>query len=222
MSHFNVAVTIAVCALIFLTGCTSEADRWKDTESVNTISAYQQFLSEHSDGAHAWEARDRIEQLRMASLTVEVVSTELTSEPQPLPATEFLEFGVNIKGQSASLEALPPKVKMMVPPQGFSALIVKLMLQNKGTEIVTVSSDDVVIVDANDKVYRGRYGARNPDDGSPLWWYSHSSLALSFNISPSGNDSMALLFTVPDESIEHLQIRFGKTGDLRPLRMGNN
>jgi len=64
MSRFNIASRIVLCILFFFTGCASEVTRWKDAESANTIPAYEHFLSQYPNGAHASEAKSRLECLR--------------------------------------------------------------------------------------------------------------------------------------------------------------
>lgn len=44
-------------------GCATMQSRWKDTEAINTISAYEEFLRRYPQGTLANEARSRIEKL---------------------------------------------------------------------------------------------------------------------------------------------------------------
>jgi hypothetical protein len=64
MDRVKAAGRTAVCILVFCTGCASEAGRWREAESANTTSAYEQFLRQYPDGTHASEAGTRLKCLR--------------------------------------------------------------------------------------------------------------------------------------------------------------
>lgn len=48
---------------LFFGGCATMQSRWKDTETINTISTYEEFLRQYPQGTLANKARSRIENL---------------------------------------------------------------------------------------------------------------------------------------------------------------
>ena len=60
-------ITRAIYPLIvtaaILAACSSAESDWKKADSQNTTAAYQDFLTQHPNDAHAQDARDRIKKL---------------------------------------------------------------------------------------------------------------------------------------------------------------
>ena len=63
MKHIFNQSLLSLIVLILISGCATMNSRWRDTSSVNSIAAYQDFLRRYPKGALADEARSRIEKL---------------------------------------------------------------------------------------------------------------------------------------------------------------
>jgi outer membrane protein assembly factor BamD (BamD/ComL family) len=57
------AIYPLIAAAVVLAACSSAESDWKKADSQNTAAAYQDFLTQHPNDAHAQEARDRIKKL---------------------------------------------------------------------------------------------------------------------------------------------------------------
>jgi hypothetical protein len=58
------AIPCLILCAAALAACSSAASDWSRASEINTLPAYQQFLSRYPNDAHATEARDRIAALR--------------------------------------------------------------------------------------------------------------------------------------------------------------
>lgn len=96
--HFRIAV---VTIILFGLGCASEEDRWKDAESVKTVSAYQEYLRSYPQGKSASEARSNLSKLTNGASVVIDFPDTLESEssyhniggPVWVFTVKFLEVG---------------------------------------------------------------------------------------------------------------------------------
>ncbi len=96
--HFRIAV---VTIILFGLGCDSEEDRWKDAESVKTVSAYQEYLRSYPQGKFASEARSNLAKLTNGATVVIDFPDTLESEssyhniggPVWVFTVKFLEVG---------------------------------------------------------------------------------------------------------------------------------
>jgi hypothetical protein len=60
--RIGLSIVTALC-LAGISGCADEESLWKQTESSNTISSYQQFIEQYPDSRHATESKRKIEYL---------------------------------------------------------------------------------------------------------------------------------------------------------------
>ncbi|MGD2270705.1 MAG: hypothetical protein PVI06_09925, partial [Desulfobacterales bacterium] len=63
MKHIFNQLLLPVVVLVFISGCATMGSHWKEASTINTITAYREFLRHYPKGALADEARLRIEQL---------------------------------------------------------------------------------------------------------------------------------------------------------------
>lgn len=86
--HFGIPAIL--CCAAVLTACGSAKYEWSQASTLNTIAAYQTFLSKYPNDAHAADARSRITQLQdeQAWATAQLTSTTdgyrqyLSAEPE--------------------------------------------------------------------------------------------------------------------------------------------
>lgn len=57
------AIYPLIATAVILAACSSAESDWKKADSQNTTAAYQNFLTQHPNDAHAQDARDRIKKL---------------------------------------------------------------------------------------------------------------------------------------------------------------
>jgi len=69
MEQFNKGVIVMVLAMLcFVGGCATTSKDWGKTQDVNTIKAYQIFLSQHPQSEFTSEAESRVVELRKEQL----------------------------------------------------------------------------------------------------------------------------------------------------------
>jgi outer membrane protein assembly factor BamD (BamD/ComL family) len=85
----RLALSGLLCCVVFLTACGSAKYEWSEANTLNTVAAYQAFLSKYPDDPHAADAKTRIAQLQderawstaQATSTVESYQQYLTAQP---------------------------------------------------------------------------------------------------------------------------------------------
>lgn len=71
-----------IAAATVLVACSSAESDWKKADSQNTEAAYQDFLTQHPNDAHAQEARDRIKKLEDEQAWADAQKTNTTDAYQ--------------------------------------------------------------------------------------------------------------------------------------------
>lgn len=100
-----------VALVVVVTGCSREQSHWEDTNNVNTIDAYQNFLKQYPDGKFAGYAQSRLIQLRR-KIGIEVEQSYGEAEGITLPferdISKFCEYAdlkdiiirIRVKGEA--------------------------------------------------------------------------------------------------------------------------
>ena len=101
-NRFQVIFVLLVSA-VFWGGCASPESKCEEAKSINTIQAYEEFLSEHGKSEYAAETRIQIERLKL-----EEVNAANEKEYKELVESGKLDKGL------VTYEALIMSVKMHV------------------------------------------------------------------------------------------------------------
>jgi len=71
MGNTRVRFLLWIGCLIVLMGCAGHESPWQETQTANTIDAYQEFLAEHPHGEFTDKAREKIRELRFRRAVAE-------------------------------------------------------------------------------------------------------------------------------------------------------
>jgi hypothetical protein len=92
----NILRGMAILTVVVLLACSSSESDWKKADAQGTVAAYQAFLKDHPNNAHADQARDRIHALEdeqawadaQKTNTLESFQTYLQNQPKGVHSAE--------------------------------------------------------------------------------------------------------------------------------------
>jgi hypothetical protein len=139
----NILRGMTVLTFILLLACSSAESDWKKADAQGTTAAYQGFLKDHPNNAHADQARDRIHALEdeqawadvQKTNTLESVQAYLQNQPQGVHSAEAhdritaLERSAAWKAAQASATATALQEFLDKYPQGTEADQARAQLQ---------------------------------------------------------------------------------------------
>jgi hypothetical protein len=123
MRHTSNKYLSLALVLILAAGCATMQSRWKDAESINTVTAYEDFLRWYPSGELADKARTKLEALYLQKAkdtnTIEAYEMFLKRYPQSKFANEARLSLENLKSQLKAVEnaarsVLPSEAKVEV------------------------------------------------------------------------------------------------------------